>query len=665
MKYLAWFTGIIITLVSTVYVVAFTSFGNGLIKPTIEEKIQEVTKLDSKLSKFSLSMSEIDLLLEINTNNTLHVEGTYSLFSSSFDINYNVELNELKTLEPLAKAPITGIFKTDGNIKGDMKFLEVNGKSDLASSKTSYHVELKDMKPTSIIAKIQKLHLDELLKMGGQKAYASADVNLNLNFKSIELHKLDGDVSLSTSGAKINSQVMKKDFAIDIPKTTFAMKLDAKLNGDNVKYNYKLLSNLFQITSSGNVVPEPLKTDIKYAVNIKELALLKPVTGADVRGSFQLNGTLKGTKEEMVVLGKSDVAFSDTSFKAILKNFEPASIKADIKNLRLAQALYMVKQPHYTDGLFSLHVDIPNAKASNLKGIVKSDIKHGVLDSAYMTKAYEFKSKMPRTTYTLNTISKLNGDVVDTKVNLISSLAKLDIKSAKFNIKDSSLKSDYITNIKNLDKLFFVSQQHMRGGLVMHGDLVKAKDLDLTMHTKVASGKIDAKLHNDDLHADLVNVQTLGLLHMLIYPELFKSSLNAKVDYNLATSKGDVDGHLIDGHFVKNQTFDLIKQYAHINMYKETFKGDVSANINKEKILANLDLKSRTSSIKTTNTKLNTKTQQIDSKLLIVANKNPINTHLTGDINQPKVSVDLEAFMKSKAGKKVEKELNRFLKKLF
>ena len=100
-------------------------------------------------------------------------------------------------------------------------------------------------------------------------------------------------------------------------------------------------------------------------------------------------------------------------------------------------------------------------------------------------------------------------------------------------------------------------------------------------------------------------------------------------------------------------------------MYKETFKGDVSANINKEKILANLDLKSRTSSIKTTNTKLNTKTQQIDSKLLIVANKNPINTHLTGDINQPKVSVDLENFIKSKAGKKAEKELGRLLKKLF
>ena len=42
-----------------------------------------------------------------------------------------------------------------------------------------------------------------------------------------------------------------------------------------------------------------------------------------------------------------------------------------------------------------------------------------------------------------------------------------------------------------------------------------------------------------------------------------------------------------------------------VDMYKETFRGDVSADINKENILASLDLTSNTSAIKTKNTKLN------------------------------------------------------------
>lgn len=56
------------------------------------------------------------------------------------------------------------------------------------------------------------------------------------------------------------------------------------------------MSNLFKITSSGNVIPTPLKTDLKYAVDIKELALLKPVTGADLRGALRLMVMLKEQK---------------------------------------------------------------------------------------------------------------------------------------------------------------------------------------------------------------------------------------------------------------------------------------------------------------------------------------------------------------------------------
>ena len=665
MKYLAWFGGVVVTLVAVVYTLAFTSLGNGILSPTIESKIKEQTKLDTKLKSFKLNMSEIDVIIELNTNNTLHVDGTYDLFAQSFNLNYDVKLHELKTLKPLVGTPLNGKFDTKGNARGDMKFLQVNGKSDVASSDTNYHVELTDLNPTSIIAKVQNLKLEKLLDIAAQKKYASADVNLDINFKSIKTHALDGDITLKTKNGRINSKVMKNDFNLSIPKTAFAMNLAANLKGDEVKYDYKLLSNLFKITSSGDMTPSPLSTNIKYEVSIKELALLKPMTGADVRGGINLNGTLKGSKEQMMLKAKSDVAYSKTSLEVIMKNFAPKSVKADIKNLRLAKILKMLKQPHYADGVLALHVDISDARTTKLKGIVKSSIKHGLVDSSYMTKTYEFKSKMPKTTFALNTTTILDGNIASSIVDLDSSLLDLDIKKANFNISTASLKSDYIAIIPSLEKLFFATQQHMRGGLVVNGDLSKAKDLDLTIHTKVASGKIDAKLHNDDFHADLKSVDTMGLLHMLKYPELFKAKLNAKVDYNLADSKGVVDGHLLNGHFVKNQTFDLIKQYARFDMYKENFKGDISANINKEKIIASLDLKSNSSSIKTKNTKLNTKTQQIDSRLTIVANKNPIDTHITGNINKPKVQIDLEKFMKSEAGTKVKKELNRFFKKLF
>ena len=665
MKYLAWFGGLLAAILAGIYVIAFTPLGNSILQPIVEAKIKEGTKLESKFNVFSLSMSDLEIVLELNTNNTISIKGDYSLFSQAFDVTYKVKLDELKTLTPLTGVALQKSFLTSGSVKGDMAFIEVDGLSNIASSDTTYHVELTEFNPTSIIAKVKDLKLEALLDITARKPYASADVNLDINFKNIKAHALDGDIVLRTKDGKLNQKVMKNDFNITIPRTDFAMNLDAKLKGDDVDYTYKLISNLFKVTSSGKVIPTPLKTDIKYALDIKDLALLKPVTGADVRGSFRLNGSVKGTNEQLVVAGKSDVASSDTKFEAILKELAPASIKASMKNLKLARVLYMLKQPHYADGTFSLDVDISDARSSKLKGRVVSSIKNGLLDSNYMTKAYEFNTKMPRTTFKMATNTTLDGDLADTKIDINSNIANIDIKRARMNLKDGSLLSDYKVKIPNLDKLFFVTDRHMKGAITLNGELNKNSDLDLTMHSKVAGGKIDAKLHNDDFHADIISMQTLDILHILIYPEIFKSSLDAKLDYNLATKKGDFKGHLVDGTFTKNQMFGLLKQYAHIDLYRENFKGDVSAKINKENILASLDIKSRKASIKTTNTKLNSKTKRIDSKIEVVADKQPITFTIKGKTDNPKVSIDMKQLMDSKAGDSAKKEINRLFKKLF
>jgi len=844
MKFLAWIGGIVLVVVVSLYVLAFTPIGNSLLQPTIESKIREQTKLESKLTTFSLSISDFSIVLEVDKDNTVYADGTYSLFSQAFSILYKLEMNKLQSLKTLTNAPLKGAFHTNGSVEGDMAFIDIDGVSDVASSDTTYHVELSDFTPTSIVAKVKKLKLEELLEMLSQKSYASADVNLDVNFKNITPHALDGTILLNTVDGKINTKVMKNDFNITIPKTAFTMNLDAKLKGNDIDYLYSLNSNLAKISSSGSVTPEPLKTDIKYGVDIKELALLKPITNAplrgafqtdgsvvgskksmlidgksniassktnykvnlvnfkpmsvlasikgaklekllymvgepryasskldvylkltsldpknlagnadiklsnglvnskimkatykvnipkttfnstthvdlkakdidykmlfnsnlvnlsssgnfvpektamdlvygvdikelavlkpitdaDLRGAFRLNGKVKGDKESLVVDGRSDFASSDTTFKATLKDFAPASIKADIKNLKLSKAFYMLKQPKYADGIFSLNADIQDARTSKLKGSVASKVEKGVFNSKYLSKAYKFKTKMPHTKFNMRTNTILNGDMADTKVDFDSSLVNFDAKSAKFNISDSSIKSDYRVSIANLDKLFFVTERHIKGGIKLNGDLKKAKDLDLSMHSKVMGGKIDAKLHNDDFHADIIKIQTLDAMKMLIYPEILKASLNAKLDYNLATAKGDLNGDLVEAKFTKNQMLDLVKKFGNKDLYEETFKGDVTAKINKEHILANVALISRTSSIITKNAKLNSKSKAVDSKIDILANKHPITIHLKGTTDNPKLKLDVENLAKEEAKKAIMDDLNKKdskIKKLF
>ncbi|ADN09656.1 hypothetical protein [Sulfurimonas autotrophica] len=659
MKYLTWLIGAVAAILIAVYVTAFTGFGNSIIKSVIEDKIKEQTKLDSKLKVFSLSINDFQIVLQLNKNNTIKVEGTYSIFSKSFDVKYSVNLQELKTLQPLTSMQLQDSFFTDGTVKGNDKLFTVLGKSDVAKSKTDYKVVMTDLNPSSIMAKVDTADLQSLLHILNQKLYASADVNLNVNFKNITPHKLDGDILLITKNGKLNSRVMKKDFNITIPATAFAMNLDAKLKGDNVDYTYILNSNLAKITSGGKIVPELLKVDAKYALHVKELAVLKPITSADIRGKLNLNGTVHGNKAKMVIKGKSDLASSNTTFSATLHDFAPKSVEADIKGLKLQKLLYMVKQPHFADALFNMNVKITNADPKNLSGIVKSQITKGVVDSKYVTKAYKFKSRIPRTTFSAVTYTTLNKNLIDTKLNFVSNLANFDIKGARFNTKDASLKSDYKVKVHNLDRLYFATQRHLKGALSANGELKKAKDLNFTLLSNVAGGKLDAKLHNDDFVANLNALQTLDILDMLIYPKVFKSSIDGKLVYNLADAKGDFKGLLSNGTFMRNQVLDLTKQYAHIDLYKQHFKGDVNAKINKEKIIASLDLKSNTSSIQTKNTRVDSKANTIDSKIDINANGNPLSVTLKGNINRPKIGVDAKKIIKKEATKAIKKEIQK------
>jgi len=659
MKYLTWLMGIVVTLLAILYIMAFTGFGNSIVGPMIESKIKEQTKLDSKLELFSLSMNDFKILLQLNKNNTIKVEGTYSLLSQSFNVKYNVDLKELNTLQPLTSTQLQDSFFTAGTVMGDTKLFTVLGKSDVAKSKTDYKVVMSNLNPSSIIAKVDKADLQSLLHMLNQKSYASADINFDINFKNITPHKLDGDIFFITKNGKLNSKVMKKDFNITIPPTAFAMNLNAKLKGDDVDYTYILNSNLAKITSSGNIVPELLKVNAKYALHVKELAVLKPITSADIRGKLNLNGTVVGNKDKMIINGKSDLASSKTTFKAILHDFAPKSVQVDIKGLKLQKLLYMAKQPHYADALFNMSAKIINADPKNLSGVVKSHITKGLVDSKYITKAYKFKSMMPRTTFSATTHTTLNKNIIDTKVDFVSNLVNLDVKQARFDTKNASLKTDYKVKVHNLDRLYFATQRHLKGALIANGELKKTKDLDFTLLSHVAGGTLDAKLHNDDFVANLKSLQTLNIQDMLIYPKIFKSSIDGKLIYNLADAKGDFKGLLSNGTFTRNQVLDLTKQYAHIDLYKQLFKGDVKAKINKEKIVASLDLKSNSSFIQTKNTKIDSKENTIYSKIMINANGNPLTITLRGNINKPKVSIDAKQIIKKEATKAIKKEVEK------
>lgn len=669
MRYLAWFGVVFTTLITVIYIAVFTPIGNSFIKPFAQRAIDSKLEIKSNFSTFMFNTSEFDIVLDLSETNSIKVKGKYSLFLRSFDFTYQVAIQKLESFSSYASMPLRGVLYTNGTIKGDLASCNIDGKSDLIDSKTSYHIELIDLNPTAVVAKVKDAKLSSLLYMISKNPYASADIDLDINIKDLREHQMDGEIILKSKNGSIDPRYMKSDFDVTTPKATFAMDLSAKLKGDSVAYRYDLNSNLFKINSIGTIEPQTLRSDISYALNIQDLEVLKPLTGADIRGALKLEGEAKGDKEALSIKARSDIASSQSSIETTLKDFKPTYIKAKFQDLRVEKLLYMLKLPHYSDGILSIDADISDARASKLSGKVITTVGNGILDSAYFTKEYKLKEPMPKVNYNLEATTMLSGDMLDSAAIFTSNIAKIDISSAKFNIQESSLKSDYTLNIADLGKLFFITNQHLKGSFVANGEIDKAKDLEVTLHSNSTNGNLDLKLHNSDLSANISSLNTKKMLYMLSYPDLIDATLDAKINYNLDKRLGVFNGKLTDAKFEKNVPFDLIKQHLKVDMYREFFNGKVDAKIAQENITAMLDLNSINSSIKVKEAKIDSKKEQIYSDLTLRVKKDEVSTILSGDLNSPKVTIDLERFMKSKAGEKVnqaiEKEVDNLFKKLF
>jgi len=324
----------------------------------------------------------------------------------------------------------------------------------------------------------------------------------------------------------------------------------------------------------------------------------------------------------------------------------------------------MLYQPHYCDGNFNLNAKLTSLTKENLQGVVITSTK-GKLDNRYLTKTYKFEHPMPKTTFALETTTKLKKTKALTNLKLNSTLANLTADQAVFDLKDATLTSDYRVDIASLEKLYFATNRHLRGGFKANGNITKNKHLQLSADSNIAHGDLHVELLDEKLHLNLNNMRTKKLLWILTYPEIFDGGIFAKVDYNLAAAKGVAKADFTQGVFVHNQPFDMLKQYAKVNLYKERFDGTAVANINKEHIASTFDLSSRKAKIKSDRTNLNTKTSTIDSRITFVVKNKPITATLQGKIAKPKVGVDLKEFLKSEAGKKLENKAKKEINKLF
>jgi len=412
------------------------------------------------------------------------------------------------------------------------------------------------------------------------------------------------------------------------------------------------------IEGSYNLVKKLI--NLTYDIKMDDLSSFNAISNQKLQGSLNTNGKIVGVIGNIGIQGKATFAQGDTDYELFIKEKDINNIKFSLQNISVEKLLWMVSQPQYTTG--TLNIDGTIKSLHNLEGTVVTKLTNGLLNSDYINKT--FKQNLPKkATYHATINTKLAKENIVSVVDFNSFVAQLNTQKTIFNIPKGKLTSDYILNIPTLNALYFVTNQKLKGGIVIDGDITFDKTLLATFNSKKFDGTLKGKLDNNKLNVQLDHIQSTKLLDMLYYPKIFKSNIKLDLDYDIATKKGLSKLSTNNGQFLTNQTTQMLKQFTKYDLAMEIYDvTNLTTKIDNTNLINDLFMKSKNSEIKSKVFTVDTAKSLINADLMLKYRKYDTSLTLTGDIAKPKVKLDLGKAIKNKAKEKIKEKLGETLK---
>ena len=656
------FIFLLLLVVGITYVLLFTPLGNSFLRPLIQDKINQNSPVQITLSEFLLNTEQISIVLQLDDANSVTAQGNYSLFSQSFDIDYRVSLQKLSKLSELVQRKLSGKLLSDGNIKGTLELFKIKGKSDIAQSQTDYALIIRNKELDKAALRLTDVHLETLLSMLGEKPYAQGKVDLKVQLNDLNPQDMQGNVILKIKEAKLDAKTLKREFNLILHKTTLEGDFKAGFKGSKINYLGKLDSELLQLNTEGKIDTSDTAISSSYAIDIKELALLKSITNAPFRGPLTSSGTVLGNKKEMLIKGNSKLADSTTSYRLRMKEFKVNSLDINMKKAGVSKLLYLLGKPSYAQG--KLDATIKLDSIASLQGNIDLHLAKGIVNQKVIKKHFDLN--LPYIKFELTSKATLQDNQLKAKTNLNSTLATLKMEETLLDVETASLKSDYQLFVPSLKTLEPLLDRKLYGKLKVQGEIKKDKTLRISAHSNIFHGQLNTTILDEKINSEFKNLRALEILKMLGYPQVIDAPLNGTLVYDTKVQKGKLTARFDKAVLTASEMTKLVGNLTHTDLTKERFnEGSLISLINKEIITSDLQMKSKKASISSKKFIINSKKQLIDARVALKVKKYPAEVLLKGNIHSPHVKLDAKSMITPEIKEKVGKEINRFLKKLF
>ncbi len=642
-----WFLGTVFLTMALLFGVLFTPVGNALIKPFVEAKIHDYIPIEARLETFYLDWSNVHAILTVADAGHIELQGTYSLRTQHVNMSYRIDMDELSVLNTVTSRPLQGPLHVQGTIVGAIPEMVVQGRAILRKSYVDYTVNLQELDPKTVIAK-GDLKLQELLYLLVQPDIADADIALHANIAMLDLvapERSKGNLVVAVREGMINTKTVQQHYGVALEQTPFVVDINATLQDTNTSIVMDATIEKNSKVSCNTILHlDTLRIEGTYDIALKELAPFSVLAGMALQGPLYTKGTIKGNKKQTTVEGDIGIVATQMQYSLFLENFEARRLKLN-GDVALHELLHLTAQPLYARADMNLLVAMNNLDKDALMGVVKTTVNSGTLNSVLLQR--DFNLTLPLTTFKAEATTQIKQSVAISSLALISTFASLQTRQSVVNLINGALHSDYRLVVDDLSHLQFLTKRPLRGAVTLEGALnYEAKHLDVTAHSALLGGQMDATLSNNKLAVMTKDLQTTALSDMLMMPKVLASTMNATLNYDTFSHRGTLKATLLQGRILPSKMSMLLHQMAHFDITKEIYEAtEINSSIENLQVLTDLEMRSRLSHITSKGALLDLRHNRVDARLDLMFKHYPIPIVIQGNMEAPHIGIDVKRML--------------------
>ncbi|EPH07874.1 hypothetical protein HMPREF9309_01129 [Campylobacter ureolyticus ACS-301-V-Sch3b] len=568
LKYLGIF---LILIVAVLYGLLFTGFGNNLVKPYIEKTVKDKSGFDLELTKFDLNFKSLDISAIVNGEINADVKGKYSLFSQSFDLDYNVDIQNLNSFKVNLDEPM-GL---NGQIRGKMKDFSANGVGKILDSDVRFLAVLKDLKPFDVDLDAKGLNVQKAMKLANQPAFLIGKINAVANIQNGfgEANITSNDLAINKDGLKDKNITIPNNIALDLNS-------DITLKDNIITASSNLNSKLANIEAKEtkfNLDNKNLESD--FSLDILDLANLEPFTKQKLNGNLKVDGFTK------VVDNKPEfVKFNLVGFGGeVNANLQDKILDAKINSIKIAELMGVASMPKAISGLINGEIKINDVyDFNNIQGSTILNVIDGKINPVELKKMTNLDFPQ-NNNFEIASKTLIENGIVNSVSNLASNLFKIDNLKAIYNLKEKDLKADFKASVDDLSKLKEFTKQTLKGNLKASGDVSMKNNAlkGLNLNVNTLGGEIKASSNGLNLNADVNNLKLNDIFALIGQNPLASGDLKAKI--NLSS----IDIKNLNGTANINLSNSILNDKELSKMLNKEFPKNIKLNANSDINIAN------------------------------------------------------------------------------